>query len=93
MPITEAQAVEVARRFAEAKRRPAWRTVEVLSRRIVAGYDCWRVMARGSLSPGEPDWWGETDDWITYLVDVEEGVCVGAEVLAGDHLFVPARDR
>lgn len=91
MLITEAQAVEIARRFAKAKHRPAWRTVEVLGRGIVAGHNCWRVMAKGSHRPGEPDWLGETDDWITYLVDVENGVCVGVEVLAGRHLFVPER--
>ncbi len=94
MPITETQAIELARRFAEARQQQAWRTVEVSGRGIVAGHDCWRVMARGSLAPGEPDWWwSETDEWITYLVDVEAGVCVGVEVLAGRHLFVPARGR
>lgn len=93
MSITGVQAIEVARRFAEAKHRPAWRAVEVSGRDTVTGHDCWRVTGRGGQSPGGPDWWGETDDWITYLVDVQEGVCIGVEVLAGRHLFVSKREH
>ena len=90
MSLNEAEAIDVARRFAATHSSYGWREDSIdVRRETIAGRDCWAVFTRYEHQPGEPDWMFEIDGDVIYYIAIATGKCIALGGTPGAPRMLP----